>query len=55
VQDLIKKGMTLQQVKAAKPSRDYDVLFTPGAARATPDQFIETVYETLQGKSSGGE
>jgi cyclase len=55
VQDLIKKGMTLQQVKAAKPSRDYDVLFTPGPGRATPDQFIETVYATLQGKSTGGE
>jgi cyclase len=55
VQDLIKKGMTLQQVKAAKPSRDYDVLFTPGPGRATPDQFIETVYETLQGKTTGGE
>jgi len=53
VQDLIKKGMTLQQVQAARPSRDYDVLFTPGEGHATPEQFIQAVYETL--KSGGAE
>ena len=32
VQDMVKKDMTLEQVKAAKPTRDYDPLYnTPGA------------------------
>ena len=37
VQDLIKKGRTLDQVKAAKPSLDYDVRY--GAS----DAFIEAM------------
>ncbi len=55
VQDLMKKGMTLQQVQAAKPSRDYDVLYTNGSGHATPEQFIEAVYKTLQSNQAGGE
>ena len=55
VQDLMKKGMTLQQIQAAKPSRDYDVLYTNGPGHATPEQFIETVYKTLQSNAAGGE
>lgn len=55
VQDLMKKGMTLQQIQAAKPSRDYDVLYTPGSGHATPEQFIESVYKTLQSNPAGGE
>ena len=27
IQDMIKKGMTLEQVKAAKPTFDYDPLY----------------------------
>jgi cyclase len=44
VQDLIKKGMTLAQVKAAKPTLDYDTQYGSG------DAFIETVYKSLGGK-----
>jgi cyclase len=44
VQDLIKKGMTLEQVKATRPSRDYDTEYGPG------DAFIETVYKSLAAK-----
>ena len=35
MQDLIKKGMTLDQVKAARPTLDYDGRYGP------PDAFIE--------------
>ena len=45
VQDLIKKGMTLEQVKAAKPTRDYDPEY--GGAN---DAFLEAVYTSLSGK-----
>jgi cyclase len=44
IQDGIKKGLTLQQVKAAKPTLDYDNQYGPG------DVFIETVYKSLGGK-----
>ena len=42
VQDMIKKGMTLEQVRAARPTRDYDPLFGSG------DKFVEAVYRTLK-------
>jgi glyoxylase-like metal-dependent hydrolase (beta-lactamase superfamily II) len=44
VQDLIKKGKNLEQVKAAKPTEDYDTQFGAGA------KFIEAVYKSLGGK-----
>jgi cyclase len=47
VQDMKKKGMTLEQVKAAKPTRDYDPLYNPPGTFWTADQFVEAVYRTL--------
>jgi glyoxylase-like metal-dependent hydrolase (beta-lactamase superfamily II) len=43
VQDLIKKGMTLDQVKAAKPSSDYDTQYSGSA-----DAFVESIYKSLK-------
>jgi glyoxylase-like metal-dependent hydrolase (beta-lactamase superfamily II) len=43
IRDLVKKGMTLEQVKAAKPTFDYDGIY--GAERGTV--FIEQVYRSL--------
>ena len=45
VQDLIKKGMTLEQVKAAKPTADYDPRWSTKEYSA--DQFIEAAYKSL--------
>jgi glyoxylase-like metal-dependent hydrolase (beta-lactamase superfamily II) len=47
VQDMVKKGMTLEQVKAARPTRDYDPLYgsVPGW---TTDMFVEAVYKSLK-------
>ena len=42
VQDMIKKGMTLEQVKAGKPSRDYDTQY-----KGSPDVFVEAIYKSL--------
>src|SRR6185312_5743057 len=39
--DMIQRGMTLEQVKAAKPTRDYDGLY------GNPDKFVEAAYKTL--------
>jgi glyoxylase-like metal-dependent hydrolase (beta-lactamase superfamily II) len=45
VQEMIKKKMTVAQVKAARPTLEYDGLFaTPGW---TTDQFVEAVYRSL--------
>jgi hypothetical protein len=47
VQDMIKKGMTLEQVKAARPTIDYDGRFGATAGRWTTTQFIEAAYRSL--------
>jgi cyclase len=44
----IKKGKTLAQVKAERPTMDYDGVYD--VKRATADQFVETVYTSLAGK-----
>ena len=43
---MTKKGMTLQQIKAARPTADYDPRYG-SAAGWTTDMFIEAVYTTL--------
>ncbi len=47
IQDLVKKGMTLEQVKAAKPAADYDGRYGATSGPWTTDMFIEAVYKTL--------
>jgi cyclase len=48
VQDLVKKGMTLEQVKAARPTRDYDPRYGATAGFWTTDMFVEAVYKSLK-------
>jgi cyclase len=50
VQDMIKKGSTLEQVKAAKPTRDYDPLYGSATGPWTTDMFVEAVYKSLNNK-----
>jgi len=47
VQDMIKKGMTLDQVKAGKPSRDYDTQY-----KGSPDVFVEAIYKGLTARKA---
>jgi glyoxylase-like metal-dependent hydrolase (beta-lactamase superfamily II) len=47
-QDMINKGMTLDQVKAAKPTQDYDPLYGSASGPWTTDMFIEAVYKSLK-------
>jgi len=44
IQDMIKNDMTLPQIKAAKPTLDYDGIY------GRPDAFIEAVYRSLNQK-----
>ena len=50
VQDLIDKGMTLPQIKAARPSLDFDGRYGNTKGEWTTDMFIEAVYRSLQEK-----
>jgi glyoxylase-like metal-dependent hydrolase (beta-lactamase superfamily II) len=47
VQDLITKGLAWDQVKAARPSRDYDTEYDNGRP---PDEFVEAVFRSLTDK-----
>lgn len=48
IDDMVKRGMTLEQVKAAKPTLDYDARY---ATRAwTADMFVEAVYKSLSAR-----
>ena len=48
IRDLIKKGMTLEQVKAAEPTRDYDTEYSTDMGFWTTDMFVEAVYKSLR-------
>jgi hypothetical protein len=47
---MIRKGMTLEQVKAAKPTRDYDPLYGATTGFWTTDMFVEAAYKSLSTK-----
>lgn len=47
LQDMIKSGMTLEQVKAAKPTRDYDPIYGSTTGTWTTDMFVEAAYKSL--------
>ncbi len=49
VQNLIGKGMTLEQVKAAKPTMDFDGRYGSNTGSWTTAMFIEAVYKSLKG------
>jgi alkyl sulfatase BDS1-like metallo-beta-lactamase superfamily hydrolase len=49
-QALIKQGKTVEQVKAAKISADYDPRWGVNNNFWSTDRFVEAVYKTLQPK-----
>ncbi len=50
VRDLKRKGMTIEQVKAAKPTMDFDGRYGSTTGPWTTDMFVEAVYKSLQEK-----
>lgn len=50
VQDMMKRGLTLDQVKAARPTRDYDPLYGTTKGSWSTDMFVEAVYKSLSAK-----
>jgi cyclase len=50
--DMKKKGRTLDQVQAAKPTRDYDPRWGATTGFWTTDMFVEAVYKSLGEKGT---
>ena len=50
VQGLIDKGMTLEQVQAARPSLDFDGRYGATTGPWTTERFVEAVYRSLEEK-----
>jgi hypothetical protein len=50
VQDMLKKGMTLEQVKAARPTMDFDGRYGSNTGSWTTAMFVEAVYRSLKEK-----
>jgi glyoxylase-like metal-dependent hydrolase (beta-lactamase superfamily II) len=52
VQELSRKGMTLAQIKAAKPTLEYDGLYSESSGGWTSDRFLDAVYRDVAGKGA---
>ena len=50
VQAAIKKGMTLEQVKAAGLTKDYDGRYGAKTGFGTGEMFVEAIYKSLAAK-----
>jgi len=48
IRDLKQKGRTLEQIKAAKPTLDYDGRYGATTGAWTTDMFINAVYQTVK-------
>ncbi|HTW63243.1 MAG TPA: MBL fold metallo-hydrolase [Bryobacteraceae bacterium] len=47
IQAMIKKGMTLDQIKATRPTLDWDPRYNTPGAFWTADMFVEAAYQSL--------
>jgi glyoxylase-like metal-dependent hydrolase (beta-lactamase superfamily II) len=50
IQDMIRRGMTLDQVKAAAPAKPYELQYGSKSGPWTTDNFVEAVYRSLTAK-----
>jgi glyoxylase-like metal-dependent hydrolase (beta-lactamase superfamily II) len=50
IRDMISKGMSLKDVQAARPTRDYDPRWGATSGRWTTEKFIEAAYTSLRGE-----
>ena len=52
LQDMITKGMTLEQAKAARPTREWDTRYGSESGAWTTSMFVEAAYASLKARSS---
>jgi glyoxylase-like metal-dependent hydrolase (beta-lactamase superfamily II) len=48
VRDMKRLGLTLEQIKAARPTLEYDGLYGANTGANTTEAFVEAVFETVQ-------
>ena len=48
IQEYVKRGMTLEQVKAAKPTLDFDPRYGTPNGFWTPAQFVDVIYKEMK-------
>jgi glyoxylase-like metal-dependent hydrolase (beta-lactamase superfamily II) len=48
IEDMIARGLTLEQVRAARPTRDYDPRFGSDTGPWTTDMFVDAAYRSLR-------
>ena len=53
VRDLMKQGLTLEQVKAASPARGYTRRYGSDSGSWTTNDFVEAVYRSMVGRKIG--
>ena len=54
IREYVKRGMTLEQVKAKKPTLDFDPRYGTDTGFWTTSMFVETIYkEMVAGESAG--
>jgi hypothetical protein len=51
---MIKRGLTPEQVKAARPTLDYDARYGNPGGKWTTDKFIEAAYQSLKSGTQAG-
>ena len=54
IQDMVAKKMTLDQVKASRPTRDYDGRYGADTGPWTTAMFVEAIYRDLAGAGGAG-
>jgi len=54
LRDMIRRGLTLEQVKAARPTRDFDPIYGRTTGAWTTEMFVEAAYRSLTSKPAGG-
>jgi glyoxylase-like metal-dependent hydrolase (beta-lactamase superfamily II) len=54
IADLVEQKMTLEQVRAARPTRDYDGRYGSDSGPWTTAMFIEAIYREVSGSASAG-
>ena len=47
IEDMIDRGLTLDQVKAARPTRDWDARYGRETGAWTTEMFVEAAYQSL--------
>jgi hypothetical protein len=54
IKNMVEKKMTLEQVKAARPTLDYDGRYGSDTGAWTTAMFIEAVYRDMSGSANAG-